>query len=120
MTVLVASIIDVTIVLAIGLTLAAALRRRSAAVRHAILTTSIICAALAPALELVLPQLPVIRGFDSAALGSSAMGFSSDSPVAAAQAVTLTVSSSAAVAWPVVLAVAWTAGAVILLAGLVL
>jgi beta-lactamase regulating signal transducer with metallopeptidase domain len=120
MTVLVASIIDVTIVLALGLTLASALRRRSAAVRHAVLTTSIICAVLAPALELVLPQLPVIRGFDSTAVRSSEMEFSSDSPVAAAQAATLTIASSAALGWPVILAVAWTAGAVIVFAGFAL
>lgn len=120
MTVLVASIIDVTIILALGLTLAGMLRRRSAAVRHAVLTTSIVCAVLAPALELVLPQLPVIRTFDSAAVRSSEMEFSSDSPVAAAQAATLTLSSPAAVGWPMVLAVAWTAGAVIVFVGLAL
>ena len=120
MTALVASIIDVTIVLAIGLTLAAALRRRSASVRHAVLATSIICAALTPALELVLPQLPVIRWFDSTAVRSSEMGFSSDLSVAAAQAATLTISSSTAVGWPMVLAVAWAAGAVIVFTGLAL
>jgi hypothetical protein len=120
MTVLMASIVDVTIILAIGLTLAAALRRRSAAVRHAVLTTSIVCAALAPALELVLPQLPVIRGFGSGVEQSSEIRFGGESPVIVAEAAAAEASSWPAVSWPVVVVGAWVVATVITFAGLAL
>ena len=49
MTVLVASIVDVTIVIALSLAAAAALKGRSAALRHAVLAVAIVAAALAGA-----------------------------------------------------------------------
>ena len=60
MTALLAGIADGAIVLAVALAAAAALRRSSAAMRHAILATGIIAALAMPALELLLPPLPVI------------------------------------------------------------
>ena len=55
MRLLVAAVIDVSIVLLVALSAAAALRRQSAALRHWILTVAIACALAAPLLELGLP-----------------------------------------------------------------
>ena len=68
MTLLLASVLNSTLVLALGLTAAAACRRRSAAVRHAILAAAILCATLMPAFEYLLPviewSMPGLRSVD--------------------------------------------------------
>ena len=55
MTLAAAVIVDTSLVLAIGLIAAMALRRRSASLRHWVLVATMIAAALTPALELMLP-----------------------------------------------------------------
>ncbi len=55
MTILLAGIFKISIVIAMGLALAALLRRRSAAVRHWVLAMTIVCAAAVPLLEMVVP-----------------------------------------------------------------
>ncbi len=55
MTLLAAGAVDASVVLALGLTAAALLRRRCAAWRHWVLAITIVCAAAAPALELLVP-----------------------------------------------------------------
>lgn len=72
MTFLVSSLVDVTVVLAMALIAVTALRRRSAAVRHAILATAVICAALMPVLERFLPELAVIPWHEPVTVVSSA------------------------------------------------
>jgi len=67
---LAASLIDGAMVLALALAASASMRRRSAAARHAVLATAIVTASLMPALELVMPQVPVLRWGRSAALSS--------------------------------------------------
>ena len=120
MTILLASLIDATVILALGLILATVLRRRSAAVRHAVLTTAIVCAALMPALELTVPQLPVIRWIDSAAIQSSGLRFSSEAPAVVAAVATAETSASHAVSWPMLIAGLWAAGMLVTFTGLVI
>jgi beta-lactamase regulating signal transducer with metallopeptidase domain len=119
MTVLVASLIDATLILALGLALTAALRRRSAAVRHAVLTAAIVCAGLMPVFELLVPQLPVIRWMDSAVVQSSGLAFVSDGSSAETAAVTAETSRLRTVPWPALLVGLWAAAGLVTLAGLV-
>ncbi|MEO6221948.1 MAG: M56 family metallopeptidase, partial [Vicinamibacterales bacterium] len=100
--------------------LAAVLRRRSAAVRHAVLTTAIACAALMPVLELMVPQLPVLRWINAAGVQSSGLTFSSELPAVVTAAATAASPASHAVAWPILLAVLWAAGALVTFTGLVI
>ncbi len=120
MTVLLAGFIDATVILALGLALAAVLRRRSAAVRHAVITTAIVCAALMPALELMVPQLPVVRWIDSAMVDSSGLRFSSEAPAFVTAAATTGTSPSHGVTWPMLLAGLWAAGVLVTFTGLVI
>ena len=62
MTTVIAGVVDATIVTALGLLVCAALRRRPAALRHMILVASLAAAAIAPVLEIMLPnwELPVL------------------------------------------------------------
>jgi beta-lactamase regulating signal transducer with metallopeptidase domain len=120
MNILLASIIDASIVLALGLGLAAVLRRRSAALRHAVLATAIGCAMLMPALELLMPQLPLVRWFESAAATTSGLTLSSDATVVGAAVTTAESSSSSfAFKWPMLVAALWAAGVLVTLSGLV-
>jgi beta-lactamase regulating signal transducer with metallopeptidase domain len=116
-TVLLAGLIDATVILALGLAVAAALRRRSAAVRHAVLATAIACAALMPALELTVPQLPVVSWIDSAVV-SSGLRFSSEEPAVPTATEPAETSPSRSVAWPMLLAGLWAAGVLVTLTGL--
>jgi beta-lactamase regulating signal transducer with metallopeptidase domain len=56
MTMLLAAVVDASVVLSVALVAVTLLRRQSAALRHAILASAIVCAILMPAFELVLPQ----------------------------------------------------------------
>ena len=62
MTLLAATIMDVSVVLLAALAAVAALRRRSAALRHWILTAAVACALATPALELTLPTWSLPAG----------------------------------------------------------
>jgi beta-lactamase regulating signal transducer with metallopeptidase domain len=116
MSLLAASLVDAAIVLALGLAAAAALRRRSAALRHAVLATAILAASLMPAFELFLPQLAVIRWQDAASVISSGPALVSDG---SAVAVSRDVDPGAGVSWPALLGLAWILGAAAIGAGLV-
>jgi beta-lactamase regulating signal transducer with metallopeptidase domain len=78
MPVLTAALVDAAVVLALGLAATALLRRRSASLRHAILTTSILMAALMPLLERIVPQVPVIRWGTSVEVVSSGLMLTSE------------------------------------------
>ncbi len=119
MSLLVASTIDVTIILAAALSGVWLLRRRSAALRHAVLAAGILMAALAPLLEAALPQwslpMPVTP---AATIQASPIGFATDDgagalPVAAAG------EAAEAFDWAVLLLTAWAAGAATAFAGLI-
>lgn len=72
MTVLLSSLVDATLVLMLGLALSMALRRRSASLRHAVLAVTMVCALVMPALELLVPQVPVLQWPGSALFQSTA------------------------------------------------
>ncbi len=118
MTVLVSAFIDATVILALGLALAAVLRRRSAALRHAILATAITCAALMPALELMVPQLFVVRWIDSAVV-SPGLGFSSEEPAVLGATEMAGTAPAPIVTWPMLLAGLWAAGVLVTFTGLI-
>lgn len=116
MSLLLVSLVDAAIVLALGLAVSAALRRRSAALRHAVLAIAILAAAVMPLLEFFLPQLPIIRWEDPGAVISSGPLFVSDSIRAGAASATTV--ADAGVPWTSLLALAWLLGAAVILAGL--
>ena len=118
MTVLLASIVDATIVIALSFAAAAALKRRSAAVRHAVLAAAIVAAALSPALELLVPQLPVVQWNDAAPAVSSGMTLTSGEVPSGSGAMTATVPAVPAIPWTTLLFAVWLLGAMVTLAGL--
>ena len=117
MSVLFASLIDATVILALGLAVSAVLRRQSAAVRHGVLTTAIACAALMPVLELAIPQLPMVRWIDSAVV-STGLRFSSEEPAVLAATQTTATSAWPPVTWPMLFAGLWATVALLTLIGL--
>ena len=71
MTLLIDSTLKVTLVIAVGLTLARLLAGRSAALRHWVLTVTVLCALATPVLERVVPAWGPLRGFATASHQSS-------------------------------------------------
>lgn len=117
MTLLIASLIKASVVLALALGATLLLRRRSAAVRHGILALAIVCAILMPALEWVLPSMPVVPWGREATVESS--GLSLESGVADVDVETTVVAPTpTGVSWMSVLAGLWGFGSLIALAGL--
>jgi beta-lactamase regulating signal transducer with metallopeptidase domain len=117
MNILVASSIDITILLAIALALTTALRRRSAAVRHSILAAAIAAGAAAPLLEATIPQWPLPL-LAPAVVESSQVRLSSATAPAGADTVSTPVAASASVNWTGLLLGTWLAGALVCLGGL--
>lgn len=113
---LAAAMLAGAIVLAMGLALAALLRRRSAALRHAILAAAVVTALVMPIGKLVLPQLPVIHWTESSAVVSSHLSLRSDAIAVATDESAIT---SRHIPWPVAIGVVWLAGAILIGAGLV-
>ena len=110
MTLLAASAIDVTLVLAVGLTATALLKRRSAAFRHWILTATIVVGGAMPVLELLLPAwrvpLPASPATSSAILVSiDAVGSTGVDPVA-----TPTEAVRIGSRWDLALLIVWSSG----------
>jgi beta-lactamase regulating signal transducer with metallopeptidase domain len=121
MSLLLASTLDLTIVIAVAFALAFALRRRSAALRHAVLAAAIAAGAALPALEIVIPQweLPIAGWLDTTPAGGSTLRFTSTAPPSPAGA-SLPVETSplARMPWVNVFTMAWTLGTILSLAGL--
>lgn len=115
MTLLLASLIDATVVLTIALIAVAALRKRSAALRHAILATAVACAALMPVLELCLPDLAVIPWYEQTTVVSSGLQLTSGETVANPTAATPTPGNGPAIPWFAVLAGIWLVGTLVTL-----
>lgn len=122
MTALVLTIVEVTLVLCLALTAAALFQRRSAALRHAVLTTAVAIACAMPALKLLVPQAPVFT-WPAARVESSGLTLTSDAVGAAAAVASTTDATGHASRWPIVLLAIWLAGAAAIgaafLAGLV-
>lgn len=116
MTFLLAVVVDVTIVLAIGLLLAWLLRSRSAALRHAILTSALVAAAAMPLLEWTLPARTVFQWPAATAATSSGVTFASD---AADTATTIETPAGEPFLTPMRVVIGlWSAASLVLLAGL--
>lgn len=115
MTLLLASLIDAAVVLTIALIAATALRKRSAALRHAILATAVVCAALMPVLEIFLPDLAVIPWYEQTTVVSSGLQLTSGETVANPAAATTTTNSGPAIPWFAVLAGIWLVGTLVTL-----
>lgn len=121
MTILLASFLNATIVLALGLTAAALCRRRSAAVRHAILAVAIVCATLMPAFELMLPVLelrPVIAWFGAGTVLSSGSRLSSDAVTSAAVLTGGASAPDAGIPWLALFGAVWLIGTIATLGAL--
>lgn len=115
MNLLFVSLIDASIVLALGLAATVALRRHSAALRHAILAITIVCASLMPALELV---LPVIAVFEPPSVSSSGLTLTSDEVVAGAGGQTSVSVLDEGIQWTTVFLGVWMMGVAVTLGGL--
>ncbi|MCR4374997.1 MAG: M56 family metallopeptidase, partial [Acidobacteria bacterium] len=109
---------DASIVLALALMATRLLRRRSAALRHAILAAAIVCALLMPAFEWLLPSVPVIAWDRGATVQSSGVTLVSDITSGGAETATDAAPAGTGVSWMFVLGVAWVLGSVVALAGL--
>jgi beta-lactamase regulating signal transducer with metallopeptidase domain len=116
-TLLLSTVADVTIVLALALALVSALRARSAALRHSILAAAIVASMALPLLELALPQLPVLRWAPMAHVTSSGLEFTSSEAVQGSTTVA-DAAAAKAIPWTAVLLGIWLAGAFVTLAGL--
>jgi len=115
MNLLIVSLIDASIVLALGLAATVALRRYSAALRHAILAITIVCALLMPVFELV---LPVIAVFEPASASSSGVTLSSDDVVRTVGSQSSVPLDNEGIRLSTVLLGVWIVGVVITLSGL--
>lgn len=116
MTILLTVLVDTALVLALGLVAVALLRKQSAALRHAILASTIGCALLMPLWEVLLPSVPVIRWAGTQMLSSgpamtSAPFVSASIPVAAEVPARFS-------GWTI-FGLVWAAGALVTCAGLV-
>jgi beta-lactamase regulating signal transducer with metallopeptidase domain len=119
MTVLLASAIDATVVIAIALLLIAAMKGRSAALRHSVLAAGIAAAAMSPVLELVVPQVPLLDWNATTTVVSSGVTLTSNLVAQGPEGWTVSPSQDPFVSWPSLLLIVWAAGATCLLAGLV-
>lgn len=118
MTLLLASLIDASIVLALALMATRLLRRRSAALRHTILAAAIVCALLMPVFEWLLPSVPVIPWDRGATVQSSGITLASGITSGSNETTTEATPEGTGVAWMSVLGVAWVLGSAVALAGL--
>lgn len=117
MSLLIASLADAAVLVTLALAATAVLRRRSAALRHAILATAIVAASLMPALESLLPQLPVVRWYDPVTVWSSGPTLTSGDAIAAA-AIDETVTARE-LPWALLALSVWGIGVVVIGAGLI-
>lgn len=119
MTLLVSSLIDATVVLAIALIVVAALGKRSAALRHAILATAVICAALMPLLEVLLPTLAVIPWYEQTSVVSSGLQLTSGDIISNTTPVTAAANTQTEIPWTMLLGGVWLLGTMVTLTLLV-
>jgi beta-lactamase regulating signal transducer with metallopeptidase domain len=117
MTLLLAAVVDVTIVLALTMVALAALRGRAAALRHAVLSAAIVAAVMSPVLEALVPQLPLVRWDDAARVTSSGLTLTSGEAIPLADVAT-EAPQSPPLSWSAVALGIWALGGVVVFAGL--
>lgn len=118
MTLLIASLIKASFVLALALAATLMLRRRSASLRHAILAIAIVCAILMPVFEWLLPAVPIIPWDRGASVQSSGLTLVSDITSANPAMTNDAAPAASRVSWMFVLGGVWLLGSVVALAGL--
>ena len=119
MPVLTAALLDAAVVLALGLAATGLLRRRSASLRHAILATSILMAALMPILELIVPQVPVIRWGTSMEAVSSGLMLTSEQLIGGSASADAASPAWQGLPWSTLAIGVWLVGVMLTGAGLV-
>lgn len=118
MSLLLATLVDGAIVLMLALAAVTLLRRRSASLRHAILASAVVCAGAMPALELWLPQVPLLTWPRSDAASSSGARFVSDIGALGVTTADQIVGLDSGIPWSWLVVVPWLGGATVLAAGL--
>lgn len=119
MTLLMASLLDASVVLALALAATLLLRRRSAALRHAVLAIAIVCALLMPALEWLLPAVPVIPWPSNAITQSSGITLASGVTETGLEATPAAPAASGR-SWTSVVGGVWLLGSLAAMAGLLI
>ena len=114
-----AALVDVTIVLALALGISVALRQRSASLRHAVLGAGLLAAAAAPALELLVPAWEVPIEWRSPAQEVSSPLTPSSTAVTDSVGAWTAVPTPRVLSWVDAIWIAWIAGALVVLAGLI-
>jgi beta-lactamase regulating signal transducer with metallopeptidase domain len=112
-----AVVVDVAVVMALALLACRLLRRRSASLRHSVLTAALVVAAIAPALEAALPrwEIPVLAGAAPVTIMDPPLSVDATAPVA----LTGDAANTTTPMWPAVILTIWAAGFLLFIAGLV-
>jgi beta-lactamase regulating signal transducer with metallopeptidase domain len=119
MSLLLASTVDVTIVLALAFAIAAVLRRRSASLRHGVIAAALVAAAAVPVIESQGPQWEWPVAWTSAAQTASTLRLTSASLPQVTAADVGATAAAAPLSWADALMLLWLAGAMVTAAGLV-
>jgi beta-lactamase regulating signal transducer with metallopeptidase domain len=114
-----ASAFDALVLVALTLIAVRLLRRRPAALRHAIVAAGLTAAAAAPLFEAAGPrwELPVLASADVTTTG---LTLTSDAPAGAAWIESDSAPASPAIGWTELVMMAWGAGAIVLLSSLLI
>ena len=118
MNLLVAGALDVTIVIALALAAAFALRRRSASLRHAIVAAAVVAAAAAPALEAIVPQWELPVSWGATQYEASPLALTSSTSLEPSQAAVVA-PAPPSIAWTNLLVLIWIIGVTAILGRLV-
>jgi TonB family protein len=114
-----AALVDVTIVLALALGISVALRQRSASLRHAVLGAGLLAAAAVPALEMLVPVWEVPIAWGSPAQEASSTLTLTSRAVTDGGGARTAVPVPQVFSWVEAIRIAWMAGALVVLAGLI-
>lgn len=120
MTLLLASLIKASIVLALALVATLLLRRRSAALRHAILAIAIVCAVVMPALEWAVPSLPIIPWGETTTVQSSGATLTSDVATVAIVTTADNTAEATPVSWLQIAGLVWVSASALAFGSLML
>jgi beta-lactamase regulating signal transducer with metallopeptidase domain len=118
MTLLLASTVDVAVVIAIALAVAALLRRRSASLRHGIIAAALLVSAAVPAIESLGPRWELPVAWTPSAQTSSTLRLTSSALPEASGTAVAEVATPQRVSWMDGLILLWLTGAIVTAAGL--
>jgi beta-lactamase regulating signal transducer with metallopeptidase domain len=118
MILLLASALDVAIVIAVALAITAFMRRRSASLRHGILAAALVAAAVVPAIESLGPRWELPVGWRAAADTTSTLRLTSSPAPEASTTAIPEVAAAPALSWIDGIMLLWIAGMLVTGAGL--